>query len=99
MRLQRYAMAGLLMSPALCPAAEDAPAWVREAAALAAPKYDGKVPAVILLNEQHVVADDNGRRTCTTRRVVRVLSREGREFARASEVYLNGTGKIRQLRG
>jgi len=99
MRLQRYAMAVLLMSPALCPAAEDAPAWVREAAALAAPKYDGKVPAVILLNEQHVVVDDNGRRTCTTRRVVRVLSREGREFARASEVYLNGTGKIREMRG
>jgi transglutaminase-like putative cysteine protease len=92
-------MAVLLMSPALCPAAEDAPAWVREAAALAAPKYDGKVPAVILLNEQHVVVDDNGRRTCTTRRVVRVLSREGREFARASEVYLNGTGKIREMRG
>jgi len=80
-------------------AADDTPNWVREAAAIAPPKYDAKVPAVVLLNEQHVVVDQSGRRTCTTRRAVRVLTREGREFARGGEVYLTGTGKVRDLRG
>ncbi|HVP46648.1 MAG TPA: hypothetical protein VMT32_08695, partial [Bryobacteraceae bacterium] len=73
-------------------AADDTPSWVREAAAIAPPKYAAKVPAVVLLNEQHVVVDQSGRRTCTTRRAVRVLTREGREFARGGEVYLTGTG-------
>src|SRR5213592_1627970 len=86
------------LPPFVC-AAEDAPAWVREAAATAMPKYDAKVPAVVLLNEQHLTVDDNGRRTCRTRRAVRVLSRDGREYARAAEIYLTGTGKIRELHG
>jgi Domain of Unknown Function with PDB structure (DUF3857)/Transglutaminase-like superfamily len=86
------------LPPFAC-AAEDAPAWVREAAATAMPKYDAKVPAVVLLNEQHLTVDDNGRRTCTTRRAVRVLSRDGREYARAAEIYLTGTGKVRELHG
>ena len=80
-------------------AAEDTPAWVREAAGITPPKYDAKVPAVVLLNEQHVVVDQSGRRTCTTRRAVRILSREGREAARGAEVYVTGTGKVREMRG
>src|SRR2546430_7900674 len=80
-------------------AADAAQTWVRDAAAIAIPKYDAKVPAVVLLNEQHLTVDDNGRRTCTTRRAVRVLSRDGREYARAAEIYLTGTGKVRELRG
>src|SRR6266849_696221 len=80
-------------------AADDTPNWVREAAGFTPPKFDAKVPAVVLLNEQHVVVDQSGRRTCTTRRAVRILSREGREVARAAEVYVTGTGKVRDRRG
>ena len=73
-----FALASVLTLPPLV-SADDTPSWVREAAALVTPKYDAKVPAVVLLNEQHLAVDDNGRRTCTTRRAIRILSREGRE--------------------
>jgi hypothetical protein len=96
---QTFAFVAALTLPPFVSAADDAPAWVREAAATVMPKYDAKVPAVVLLNEQHLTVDDNGRRTCTTRRAVRILSRDGREYARAMETYLTGTGKVRELHG
>jgi hypothetical protein len=98
MRITRLPLIATLVL-AVAAAAEDTPAWVREAAGISPPKYDAKVPAVVLLNEQHVVVDHSGRRTCTTRRAVRILSREGREAARAAEVYVTGTGKVREMRG
>src|SRR5579872_485337 len=96
---RRLALVAALTLPPFANAADDTPAWVREAAATAIPKYDAKVPAVVLLSEQHLSVDDSGRRTCTTRRAVRVLSREGREYAHAKEIYLTGTGKVRELHG
>ena len=74
-----------------------APAWMREAAAKA-PAYGEKVAAVVLLDEQRVKVDDDGSVTTVTRRVVRILTREGRGFAYASEMYLPETGKVRELR-
>jgi len=97
MSILKFLLIAILFLSAVS-AADDTPTWVRDTAAIAPPKYEAKVPVVVLLNEQHVAVDQSGRRICTTRRAVRILSREGREFARGGEVYLTGTGKVRELR-
>lgn len=97
MSILKFLLIAILLLSAVS-AADDTPTWVRDTAAIAPPKYEAKVPVVVLLNEQHVAVDQSGRRICTTRRAVRILSREGREFARGGEVYLTGTGKVRELR-
>ncbi|MDQ5837540.1 MAG: DUF3857 and transglutaminase domain-containing protein [Acidobacteriota bacterium] len=77
---------------------DDAPAWLRPAAAAAAPTYENKVPAVVLYKERNVTVSDDGRVVTTTTYAVRVLTREGRETARAGAVYLTGSGKVRDLK-
>jgi Domain of Unknown Function with PDB structure (DUF3857)/Transglutaminase-like superfamily len=77
---------------------DDAPAWLRQAAQAAAPTYENKVPAVVLYKERDVTVSDDGRVVTTTTYAVRVLTREGRERARAGAVYLTGSGKVRDLK-
>lgn len=86
----------LLATSAL--AADDAPSWLQQAAALKVPTYDKEVPAVVLQNEQAVTVGQDGRSTTTTTYAVRILAREGRSYARAFESYLADTGKVRELR-
>ncbi len=78
-------------------AADQAPQWVRDAASAAVPKYEAKVPAVILLDEQRVTVDDSGQRTITSRRAIKVLSNEGRDEAYGVEHYRTGSSKVTDL--
>src|SRR5450631_2759150 len=93
----RFAAGLALVVAGLAAASDEAPAWVRDAAAVTAPKYESKVPAVVLLDEQRVTIDDSGKRTITTRKVLRVLSQEGRREAHAVEHYIVGTSKVKDL--
>lgn len=86
-----------LFTASLCVAGEDAPSWVKEAASMAAPKYESKVPAVVLLSEQRISIDDSGKRVINSRKVVRVLTRDGRREAHAVEFYRGGTSKVKEL--
>jgi hypothetical protein len=76
----------------------DIPVWMREAAAKSTPTYGAKVPAVVLLDEKRVKVSEDGRVVATTRYVVRILTREGRGFAVASELYTPDTGRVREIR-
>lgn len=78
-------------------AAEEAPAWLREAARTPAPA-GAKAPAIVLFDERRIVVEDDARVTQFRSRAVRVLAGEGRDEARASEVYLQGSGKIKDLK-
>lgn len=78
--------------------ADDAPEWLREAAAVRTGKYDQAVAAVILLKEQRIRVEENGRVTTTERGAVRVIAREGRDEASAMVSYLTETGKVRDFR-
>lgn len=78
-------------------AADDAPPWLQQDAAAKTPTYDKDVPAVILHNEHAVTVSDDGRVTTVTTFAVRILTREGRGYARASERYLTKSGKVREL--
>jgi hypothetical protein len=86
----------LVSGPAL--AADDAPAWLRQAAAASAPAYSKEVPAVVLHKEQRVTIEESGKTVTVTTYAVRVLTREGRGAAVAREVYLTDTGKVREMR-
>ncbi len=77
--------------------ANDAPAWLQQAAALKPPGYQKDVPAVVLHNERTVTVANDGRLTTVTNYAVRILTREGRDYAVAREIYLTNSGKVREL--
>ena len=76
----------------------EAPAWMRDAAASKTPAYGEKVTAAVLLHERTVKIEEDGRIITSTRYVVRILTREGRSHAYASQVYVPGSGKVREMR-
>jgi hypothetical protein len=78
-------------------AADEAPPWLRQAAALTPPKYDGKVKAVVLNHESRVDLEEGGKVTTTTFYAVRILTKEGRVSAFGSVVYNTGGGKVKEM--
>ncbi|HUE84290.1 MAG TPA: DUF3857 domain-containing transglutaminase family protein [Pyrinomonadaceae bacterium] len=87
----------LLMAFPLPGFANDAPAWLQQAAALKPPVYQKDVPAVVLHNDRTVTVANDGRLTTVTNYAVRILTREGRDHAVAREIYLTNSGKVREL--
>jgi hypothetical protein len=77
---------------------DEAPAWLAQAAAQTVPSYPQDVTAVVLLNDRRMEVATDGRITTTTTYVVRVIRREGRDYAAARELYLTDTGKVRELK-
>ncbi|HKO98663.1 MAG TPA: DUF3857 domain-containing protein [Pyrinomonadaceae bacterium] len=94
-------LAGLLItmsvSPSFAAPADEAPAWLQAAAAVKTPTFDKEVTAVVLRKEQAVTLSNDGRITTTTTFAVRILTREGRRYAQANELYLTKTGKVREM--
>lgn len=86
----------LMATPALA-VGDDAPAWLRQAAALKAPAYDKKISSVVLLDESTMTVGEDGRVTTVSTYAVRILNREGREAAVASEGYETDFGKVREM--
>lgn len=78
--------------------ADEAPAWLQQAAAMKVPVYDKEVPAVVLLKQESVVVGNDGRLTTTTTYAIRILTRDGRGLAHAVEPYLTNSGKINEMR-
>ena len=87
----------LAIVPAVAAAGDEAPSWLKEAATVQVPTYDKDVPAVVLRREQTTTVGNDGKITTTTMFAVRILTREGRQFARAVEMYLTKTGKVREM--
>ena len=87
-------LAGLVLP--LLQAAGDAPDWVRQAMAAAAPNYPVKVPAAVLFQEEAVTVDPDGHRVMRERGAIRVLQPGGDKVA-ASRTYNSKTGRIRDF--
>lgn len=83
---------------AACLAAQDVPQWVRDAAALSAPAYPSKVMVLVLLQEEQVTVEADGRRVMRERGAVRVLQR-GKTGLAAFRTYNVKSGKIREFQG
>ena len=85
----------LLASPVL---ADDTPAWVQQAAAIKVPTYDKDVSAVVLINESLTSINSEGRETSVYNHAVRILRREGREYAFGEVGYVPDSGKVKEFR-
>jgi hypothetical protein len=86
------------LAPVPAARADDAPPWLRQAAALSLPAYPKYVPAVVLVDEAQMTVNEDGRLTTVTRGAVRVLAREGRDVAIAKAVYQPDTDKVKDIR-
>ncbi len=78
-------------------AADEVPAWVRQAATAQVPAYPPKATAVALLQEEHLTVDAEGRRLMRERGVIRLLQRGARVGATRS--YDTRDGRIRLMHG
>lgn len=87
----------LLAAAALAAAADDVPAWLKDAAAVTLPSYDRKVNTVVLFNEEQTVVGENGRITTTTRTAIKFLTRVGAD-ATFLEQYDTTSSKVRDFR-
>ena len=75
----RAALPGLLLlalTATVLTAAEDAPSWAREAASQTVPDYPSKVNSVVLLQEEMVTVDADGRRVMRERGAIIHESRD-----------------------
>ncbi|HKB67184.1 MAG TPA: DUF3857 domain-containing protein [Pyrinomonadaceae bacterium] len=77
--------------------AEEAPQWLQQAAAIKLPTYDKEVTAVVLRTEENIVLTNDGRLITNTIYAIRILSREGRGYAAAAELYLTQSGKVNEM--
>jgi Transglutaminase-like superfamily. len=97
MRMRRTVLAGLWLSAALA-ASDDVPQWMREAAGNRVAAFPAKVEAVVLLHEEQVTVDADGKRSMRERGVIRILQR-GRGSVTAYRYYNTKSGKIREFQG
>jgi transglutaminase-like putative cysteine protease len=79
-------------------AADDPPAWVTEVAARKVSDYPVKVQALVLLQEEAVNVEPDGKRVMRERGVIRVLQPGGDPLV-ASRTYNSKSGRIRDFQG
>jgi transglutaminase-like putative cysteine protease len=88
----------LLLASVSTFAGDEAPAWLKQAAAKSAPVYEKDVPAVVLHDESTVTVFDDGHVESIRNYAVRILTSEGRATAEASASYLTNSGKVKELK-
>ena len=79
-------------------AADEAPQWMRDAAAATLPAYGPKVSAVVLLRDRTISIDETGKALNTVRFAIKVLNKEGARYASGAEVYTTDTDKVRDFK-
>jgi transglutaminase-like putative cysteine protease len=87
-----------VLAPLTLRAAGDMPDWVRQAAAQTIPAYSAKVTSVVLLKEEIVTVDPDGRRVMRERGAVKILQPSG-EMPEAYRTYNVKNGRIRDFEG
>lgn len=78
--------------------ADDAPIWVQQAATIRVPTYDKEVAAVVLVDDSMKTISPDGKVTEVYNYAIRILRREGREYARAQVGYIPDIGKVKEFR-
>ena len=61
------------------------------------PAYPGKVPAAVLLDEQHVTMDPSGTMTVVERRAIKILNQQGKSDAFVSVPYWKNRRDVKDL--
>ena len=89
----------LLFSANVSAIVDDAPPWLRQTSSINPPVYAKDVPAVVLYNEQQVTLENERKLITVENYAVKILSREGRNFAVARAFYLSSFSKVRDING
>jgi hypothetical protein len=77
---------------------DETPGWVQQAVAIKVPAYEKDVTAVVLVDERVTTVDSDGRINEVYNFAVRVLQREGREYAIGRVGYIPDSGKVKDMR-
>jgi hypothetical protein len=83
--------------PAIAAAGDETPPWVQQAAAIKTPAYDKDVPAVVLLDESFTTISPDGRINEVYNYAVRILRREGRDYATGHVGYIPDISKVKEF--
>src|SRR5215813_10693060 len=99
MKVLLTALLGLLIFavPAGAAPGDETPQWVQQAAALKVPTYDKDVPAVVLVQDKSITIGSDGKINEVYNYAIRILRREGREFAVGHAVY-TPESKVKEFR-
>jgi hypothetical protein len=88
----------LLLAPALwASSGKEVPSWVREVSSLQLPPYSGRVPATVLLSDQHITLDQSGMMTTLDRHAIRILNDQGKRRAFVRVHYWKNRHDVRDL--
>src|ERR1043166_2304801 len=79
--------------------ADEAPSWLQQAASLKLPTYDKEVTAVVLVDDSTTTIDSEGRISEVYNFAVRVIRKEGREYAVGRVGYIPDISKVKDLHG
>jgi hypothetical protein len=94
----RIASIVLLLAPTLWASSnKDLPSWVEELSSRKLPAYAGKVPAAVLLQDQHVTLDPSGLVTTVERRAIKILNQQGRNDAFVTVHYWKNRRDVKEL--
>ena len=87
----------LILTAATLQAADDVPSWVRDAAAQTVPSYPAKVNSVVLLREETVTVEIDGKRVMRERGAIKILHTGA--SVEAYRTYNTKNGRIRDFQG
>jgi len=77
---------------------DETPQWVQQAVTIKVPTYEKDVPAVVLLDEESTTIGSDGKVNEVYNFAIRVLRREGREYAEGHVGYIPDIGKVKDFR-
>lgn len=87
-----------LVVPVSAAPGDETPSWVQQAAAIKVPTYDKDVPAVVLVDESSLNINSDGRVNEVYNYALRILRREGRDYAVGRVGYIPDVGKVKEFR-
>src|SRR5918996_5226221 len=77
---------------------DEVPSWVQQAVAIKAPQFDKDVPAVVLVDESQTTIGSDGKQNESYNYAVRILRREGRDYAAGRVSYIPNISKVKDFR-
>lgn len=100
MRVWLLSVLSLLIfaTPITAAPGDETPAWAQQAAAIKVPAYDKDVPAVVLLSELTTSVSSDGKTNEVLNFAVRILRREGRDYAYGRVGYNPESSKVKEFR-
>lgn len=88
----------ILATPVAAAPGDETPSWVQQAVSMKVPTYDKDVPAVVLVSELSTSVSPDGKTNEVLNYAVRILRREGREYAYGRVGYIPDSSKVKEFR-